>query len=219
MKVKKYTRSFIVICLLYLFLLISGKEDFAWWLKPLLIPFLIALVSISEEFKTRKILLCALFFSWIGDVLLLSADKNILFFITGLVSFLIAHLVYIFLFDKQIKINKSKTYLRFMPIVLIYLFGILSVLWSSLNEMKIPVSFYAFVISTMLLISIKAYFEWKKPVNLLVLIGAVLFVVSDSILAINKFYTPIPMSSFLIMSTYLGAQFFIVKSILINNKV
>jgi uncharacterized membrane protein YhhN len=85
--------------------------------------------------------------------------------------------------------------------------------------MKIPVSLYAFVISTMLLMSIKAYFEWKKPANLLVLIGAVLFVVSDSILAINKFYTPLPMSSFLIMSTYLGAQFFIVKSVLINNKV
>lgn len=219
MKIERFTRSFIVICFLYLLLLLSGKEDMAWWLKPILIPFLISIVAISDKFPTQKILLFALFFSWIGDVLLLFSDKHSLFFIFGLVSFLIAHLLYVLLFHKQTKINRNKIYLRFIPIVVIYLLGILSVLWSSLNEMKIPVSLYAFVISTMLLMSIKSYFEWKKPANLLVLIGAVLFVVSDSILAINKFYTPIPLSSFLIMSTYLAAQFFIVKSVLMNNQV
>lgn len=219
MKTERFTRSFIVICVLYLLLLLSRKEDMAWWLKPMLIPFLISIVAISDKFSTQKILLFALFFSWIGDVLLLFSDKHSLFFIFGLVAFLIAHLIYIFLFQKQTKINNNKIYLQFSPIVVIYLLGILSILWSSLNEMKIPVTIYAFVISTMLLMSIKAYFEWKKPASLLVLIGAVLFVISDSILAFNKFYTPIPMSSFLIMSTYLAAQFFIVKSVLINNQV
>lgn len=214
MKIERFTRSFIVICFLYLLLLLSGKEDMAWWLKPMLIPFLISIVAISDKFSTQKTLLFALFFSWIGDVLLLFSDKHSLFFIFGLVAFLIAHLIYIFLFQKQNKINNSKIYLRFIPIVVIYLLGILSILWSSLNEMKIPVTIYAFVISTMLLMSIKSYFEWKKPANLLVLIGAVLFVVSDSILAINKFYTSLPISSFLIMSTYLGAQYYICKAIL-----
>jgi uncharacterized membrane protein YhhN len=214
MKIERFTKSFIIICFLYLLLLLLGKEDMAWWLKPLLIPFLISIVAISHKFPTQKTLLLALFFSWIGDVLLLFSDKHSLFFIFGLGSFLIAHLLYVFLFHKQTKINRNKIYLRFIPIVVIYLLGILSILWSSLNEMKIPVSLYAFVISTMLLMSIKAYFEWKKPANLLVLIGAVLFVVSDSILAINKFYTPIPISSLLIMSTYLGAQFCISKAIL-----
>lgn len=218
MKIKKFTRNFIVISFLYLLLLISGKEDMAWWLKPLLIPFLISIVAISDKFSTQRILLFALFFSWIGDVLLLFADQHSLFFIGGLVSFLIAHLVYIFLFQKQTKINNNTIYLRFIPVVVIYLLGILYVLWSSLNEMKIPVIIYAIVISAMLLMSIKAFFEWKKPTNHLVLIGAILFVISDSILAINKFVSPVPMSSLLIMSTYLGAQYFIVKSILINNQ-
>lgn len=218
MKIERFTRSFIVICFLYLLLLLCGKEDIAWWLKPLLIPLLISIVSISDKFKTKKILLFALFFSWIGDVLLLFADNHSLFFISGLVAFLIAHLIYIFLFLKQTKINSTKIYLRFIPIVIIYLLGILYVLWSSLNEMKIPVVLYALVISTMLLVSTKAFYEWKKPANILVLIGAVLFVFSDSILAINKFYTTIPLSSFLIMSTYLGAQFFIVKSIMRANE-
>ena len=61
--------------------------------------------------------------------------------------------------------------------ILIYLLGILSVLWTSLNEMKIPVAIYAVVISTMLLMSIKAFFEWKKPAKILVVIGALLFVI------------------------------------------
>ncbi len=214
MKIKRLTRSFIVICLLYLLLIISGKEDMAWWLKPLLIPFLIRIVSISDKFKTQKILLYALFFSWIGDVLLMFSDRHSLFFISGLVAFLIAQLIYIFLFHKQENISNNKIYWRFIPVILIYLSGVLSFLWSSLNEMKIPVVIYAFVISVMLLVSIKAYFEWKKPAKLWVLIGAVLFVVSDTVLAINKFYAPIAMGSLFIMSTYLGAQFFITKSVL-----
>lgn len=85
--------------------------------------------------------------------------------------------------------------------------------------MKVPVAIYAVVISTMLLMSIKAFFEWKKPAKILVVIGALLFVISDSTLAVNKFYSPVPMDSFLIMSSYLGAQFFIVKSILMHNQV
>lgn len=214
MKIKKLTRSFTVICILYLLLIISGKETTAWWLKPLLIPFLIRIVSISDKFKTKKFLLYALFFSWIGDVLLMFSDRHSLFFMSGLVAFLVAHLIYIFLFYKQENINNNKIYWWFIPVILIYLSGVLSFLWSSLNEMKIPVIIYAFVISAMLLMSIKAYFEWKKPANLWVLTGAVLFVVSDTVLAINKFYTPVPMGSLVIMSTYLGAQFFIVKSVL-----
>jgi uncharacterized membrane protein YhhN len=218
MKIKKYTQSFIVFCLLYMLLLIGGKEDMAWWLKPLLIPILISIVSVSEPFKTQKTLLLALFCSWIGDVLLLFADQNALFFISGLVSFLVAHLIYIYLFlQQEIQYNR-KSYLKFIPIVAVYLLVTLSFLWDTLHEMKIPVTVYAIIISLMLFMSIKAYFQWGKPSNFWVLIGAILFVISDSILAINKFHSPVPMSSFWIMSTYLGAQFCIVNSILKYNR-
>lgn len=218
MKIKKYTQSFIVFCLLYMLLLIGGKEDMAWWLKPVLIPILISIVSVSEPFKTQKTLLLALFCSWIGDVLLLFADQNALFFISGLVSFLVAHLIYIYLFHQQeIQYNRN-SHFKFIPIVAVYLLVMLSLLWDTLKEMKIPVTVYAIVISLMLFMSIKAFFQWGKPSNFWVLIGAILFVISDSILAINKFHSPIPMSSFWIMSTYLGAQFCIVNSILQKQK-
>lgn len=218
MKSKKFTRIFILFSILYLLLLIAGKENIAWWFKPLLIPFLLYIVSISEPFRTKKILLFALFFSWMGDVLLMFANQHALFFILGLISFLIAHLAYIILFQKQNKVNENKNYLWFIPFVIIYLVTILGFLWSFLKEMKIPVLVYAIVISLMLLMSIKAYFQWKKPSNHWVLIGAILFVISDSILAIDKFHSPVQLSSFWIMSTYLAAQFCIMTSLTSNKK-
>lgn len=218
MKTKKFVRSFIAFSSLYLFLLIVGRENIAWWFKPLLIPFLLYIVSVSDPFRNQKTLLFALFFSWVGDVLLMFANQHALFFILGLISFLIAHLAYIILFQRQNKINENNNYLWFIPFVIIYLVTILRILWPFLNEMKIPVLVYAIVISLMLLMSIKAYFQWEKPSNLWVLIGAILFVISDSILAINKFHSPVLMSSFWIMSTYLGAQFCIVNAILQKQK-
>jgi uncharacterized membrane protein YhhN len=54
----------------------------------------------------------------------------------------------------------------------------------------------------------------KKNGNQYVFIGAIVFVLSDSILAVNKFYNPIQKSSFIIMLTYLVAQYLIVNGIL-----
>ena len=55
---------------------------------------------------------------------------------------------------------------------------------------------------------------WQIPGNLYVFFGAIAFVISDSILAINKFYAPFEKSSFFIMLTYLVAQYLIVVGIL-----
>jgi uncharacterized membrane protein YhhN len=66
----------------------------------------------------------------------------------------------------------------------------------------------------MLLLAFNGYLSWEKPGNKYVFVGAISFVVSDSLLAINKFYEPIERSSFLIMLTYLVAQYLIVVGIL-----
>ena len=89
-----------------------------------------------------------------------------------------------------------------------------SLLMPHLGDLEIPVSIYATVISIMLLFAFNGLLVWERPGNLLVFLGAFFFVVSDSILAVNKFYTPIPKSSFFIMITYLLAQYLIVLGIL-----
>ena len=215
-----YLKIFAGISVFYLILLFIGQDEIAWYLKPILLPFLILETYSSENFKTKNLLLSALAFSWIGDIILMFADKGELYFIFGLVSFLIAHIIFILLFTKQEKENATTNKLFWVGLIIvgIYLFGMLSLLYPSLGDLKIPVTVYAITISTMLLMAIKGYFNWSKPSNLTVLLGALIFVSSDSILAINKFHSELPKSGFLIMITYIVAQFLITKGILNLNK-
>jgi len=217
MKTAALLKTYIAIALIYLALLLFGSDDLAWFLKPLLLPSLIAAVAASEKFPSKGLLLFALLFSWFGDIVLLFAAKGEIYFIAGLVLFLSAHILYIVLFGKQPKVrsNKQKPWL-FLGVLCIvgYLFSMLYVLFPNLGGLKIPVTVYAVVISTMLLMSVKGFFEWKSPANYYILVGAVCFIASDSLLAFDKFYKAIPLSSFNIMSTYLAAQFFIAFGIL-----
>ncbi|WP_394758762.1 lysoplasmalogenase [Flavobacterium sp.] len=216
----KFLNSFLIASAFYLSLILFGQDAIAWYFKPILLPFLIFTTYKSEDFSTKKWLLMALLFSWIGDIILMFADKGELYFIFGLVSFLIAHILFIVLFIKQKTENKSTNNLFWLGVVtvLIYLASMLSLLFPKLGELKIPVSIYALTISVMLVMSIKGYFSWQKPNNTLILIGAIFFVTSDSFLAINKFYNPIPSSNFIIMITYIVAQYYITSGILKLNK-
>lgn len=222
MKNAVFFKIYIAFSFIYLLLLYLGYESLDCYLKPALIPLLIVGVYFSKKFPTQKILLTALVFSWIGDVILLFADIAEIYFILGLVSFLISHIIYCVLFNRQIKEKIKKDTIIFIfgsLIIACYLIGMLSVLLPALGDLKIPVIVYASVISVMLLFAYNGLLIWKKPANQYVFFGALFFVVSDSILAINKFHFPIQKSSFIIMLTYLVAQYLIVKGILkLNSK-
>lgn len=214
-------KSFIGFSAFYLLIILFKQDNIAWFLKPLLLPFLLLTVYYAERFPTKKILLLALTFSWIGDVILMFADKGELYFIFGLIAFLLSHLVYIVLFSKQVPTenhtNKAILWIGIVAI-LVYLALMLVTLLPSLGDLRIPIVVYAFVISTMLFYAFKGSLNWVKPAKNYILLGAIIFVSSDSILAFDKFYSPIPPSNFLIMATYLVAQYFIVAGILKLNQ-
>ena len=221
MKTASLLKIFITVGVIYLALLLFGGEDSAWFMKPLLLPAMIAAVAASEKFPTKNLPVFALVFSWFGDVVLMFADKGEWLFIIGLVLFLTAHIIYIVLFHKQPKLKSSaSTIWRYGGIILImvYLLSMLYVLYPTLGGLKIPVTIYAITISVMLFMAFKGIFEWTSPAKYYILAGAICFVSSDSLLAFNKFYEPIPQASFNIMSTYLAAQFLIVFGVLVLNK-
>ncbi|KOP36458.1 lysoplasmalogenase [Flavobacterium sp. WLB] len=222
MKNAVFFKIYIAFSFIYLLLLYLGYESLDCYLKPALIPLLIVGVYFSKKFPTQNILLTALVFSWIGDVILLFADIAEIYFILGLVSFLISHIIYCVLFNRQIKEKMKRDTIIFIfgsLVIACYLIGMLSVLLPALGDLKIPVIVYASVISVMLLFAYNGLLIWKKPANQYVFFGALFFVISDSILAINKFHFPIQKSSFIIMLTYLVAQYLIVKGILkLNSK-
>ena len=162
--------------------------------------------------KTKVITLLALLFSLAGDILLMFTDISASFFLSGLVAFLLAHIMYIMVFlDKK---NSKKIALIFITVLLIYAIGIFYLLKDGLGDMLIPVIVYMLVILTMILTSTMRKGNVSNKSYNLVFIGAIFFVISDSFLAINKFYQPVPLSKIIIMSTYSLAQYLIVLGLL-----
>lgn len=209
-------RWFWVMATPYLLLLLCNLDGVAWYFKPLLLPPLLAVVAGSRTLPNRGILLTALLFSWLGDVTLMFADNHRGYFIAGLLLFLCAHVCYIVLFLRMQtgKTRRSGTQLFIYLAVLAYLAVMLYVLFPVLGDLKIPVAVYAAVISCMLAVAFAGRGLWPKPMYRCIASGALCFVLSDSLLAFNKFYAPYPIASLLIMSTYLGAQYLIVKGVL-----
>lgn len=181
--------------------------------KPLLLLLLLTYVLFQDipSIKAKTLLLAALFFSWAGDLFLLFDSSESSFFIFGLVSFLTAHIFYIILFLQQKKIlqpNKKWNPLTIL-LLLIYTGSLFALLYPTLGALKIPVVVYAAVLSSMLLMALHA-FSFKTISGRYVIIGAILFVASDSLLAINKFYQPFNAAGLAIMGTYGLAQLSIV---------
>lgn len=207
--------------LIYLTITALNLEEIARVLKPFLLPILLIAVYFSNSFSSKKILLTALTFSWIGDIVLLFANQGELYFIVGLVAFLISHVFYIVLFNKQTVTKSISNKISFgagIGLILLYFFGMITTLGPKLGPLTVPVVVYAVVISSMLYFALKGSYQWNAIPYQSVLVGALFFIASDSILAFNKFYQPIPYASFLIMITYLAAQYGIVWGILNLNQ-
>jgi uncharacterized membrane protein YhhN len=189
-----------------------GQSEY--FVKPLLMPLLAGyfIVQTSKVFLSlKKWILLALFFSWAGDVLLMFEPKNKIFFLMGLSSFLLAHIFYIVFFYLVRVKEKIKANPWMVLAVLIYYGGLITLLSPYLADMKIPVLVYGVVISFMFMLAMHMLFINNKTAGKWMMFGALLFVMSDSVLAINKFYQSFEMAGICIMLTYGLAQLFIVE--------
>lgn len=181
--------------------------------KPLLMPSLAAyfFFSVKQKNKLAFLIIIALLFSWTGDVMLMFEELKPIYFMLGLVSFLLAHIIYIFVFNKSSQDFKPKIF-TYSTGFLLMLFGMLMLLlmWSGLGNLKIQVTVYTSVIMIM---GVSALFR-KADGASLVLIGAILFIASDSLLALNKFYEDFVAADFWVMLTYILAQYFIITGMI-----
>jgi uncharacterized membrane protein YhhN len=133
------------------------------------------------------------------------------FFLLGLSAFFIAQVFYIVFFHNI----RMREYIRgnalFLLIVVIYYGVLVSVLSPFLGNLKLPVRIYGVVLSFMLMLAMHTILGKDKKAGLWMMLGAFLFVVSDSLLAFNKFYTTFNYAGVLIMLTYGLAQLFITE--------
>lgn len=195
-------------------------NDFQIFTKPLLMLILLVYFRMNslESIDTKYLIIFALVFSWFGDVFLLFEKQNSSLFIFGLGSFLIAHLCYIVYFN-QIRRRNGVSFVPKILVslcVLIYVVSLFIVLVPNLKSLQIPVFFYALTLAAMLLTSFHAFDFTKHRFGKLCIAGTILFVVSDSILSINRFYQPFKFANILIMLTYAVAQFLITIGALDN---
>jgi len=144
----------------------------------------------------------ALAFSSLGDILLdLNPDR---LFVLGLGSFLLVHVIYSFLFLR----NRPRPLLIDTPVLLLllalglYVGALCAWLLPNLGGLMVPVALYMLAITTMVITAILARFPapW-------VMLGAILFLISDSLLAVNRFKTTIAYHDFLVWSTYYAGQY------------
>jgi uncharacterized membrane protein YhhN len=182
--------------------------------KPLLVIILAAYFLwqlAGQKSRLKTWLLCALAFSWIGDVLLLFDNQHSLFFLLGLSAFLLAHVCYIYFFH-CIRIQESVNGRALLLVVVVLYYAVLmSILSPFLGSMKLPVRVYGVVISFMLMLAMHMLFINERKAGRWMFTGALLFVISDSVLAVNKFYQPFAFAPVLIMITYGLAQLFITQ--------
>jgi uncharacterized membrane protein YhhN len=195
-----------------------------WWLdwitKPLIMGTLLTYYLSRSDFKKSRysnLLVAAMVFSWVGDVVLMIHSKQQYLFIVGLASFLVAHLFYIFTFAGAVKpafSDDSKHFLRTRIAFLIFVgLALLYVLYPVLDEMLVSVVLYTSVIIVMAITAARRKGRTVESSFVMVYSGAILFIMSDSMLAVNKFLNPFFQASTVIMATYIAAQFLIVKGI------
>jgi len=191
----------------------SGNEMLKYISKPLLMPLLAGYFIYSTKGFSNSLIrwvLSALFFSWAGDVLLMFQEKDSLFFMLGLSAFLLAHVFYIIAFQSIRSREGIKLRPMLLAIVIAYYAGLIYLLYPKLGDMRMPVMVYGIVISIMFMLAMHLLFIKNATAGKLMMAGALLFVISDSVLAINKFYQPFNGAGIVIMITYGLAQLLIV---------
>ena len=176
--------------------------------KPLAMLIALAVVLQARPSGLRW-LLAALAASLAGDVFLMFPG----YFIPGLVAFLLAHLAYIALFRQHVGGLPSRRALMAVAGVALAMYA---VLWFGGLPvgLRAPVAAYVVAIALMAAQAIGRATVLRDAPSVLVALGAGCFMLSDTLLAINRFVTPLPMSQVWVLGTYYTAQCLIVGGIL-----
>lgn len=206
----KYT--YLIVSLLNLFSWAWFDGEFTYYTKPLLMPLLMLYMYEASKggvILGTLLLFLALVFSWGGDLALMYED----YFLLGVGSFLLTQLMYIVIFikgfSKPFKISWAKT-----GLVAVYGCVLFYFLLPNAGELIIPIFVYGLTLLTMVATALMRDQDSPDRSYLLVAIGSVFFLLSDSMIALDKFVTDIPLGDILIMATYLIAQYLIVEGLL-----
>jgi uncharacterized membrane protein YhhN len=186
----------------------GGPARLAYVAKPLTTTLLlvVALLANTSERSYQILVVVGLLLSLAGDVFLMLPRDH---FMAGLVSFLFAHLAYIVAFANGTGFMRDPWLL--LP-YLVLAAGVLLVLWPRLGAMQIPVVVYVAALVVMASQAACRATEFPSIATAAAAVGAALFVISDAVLAINRFRASFRAAQAVIMGTYVTAQALIALS-------
>lgn len=180
--------------------------------KPL--PLLVAIVAVAARVYSTGArarfdlyLLAALVASLAGDVFLMLPGN---YFIPGLASFLVAHLFYIALFRQGVPWFSSR---RALALTLGLGGAMYAWVWGGLSDpvLRVAVAAYVSVIALMVAQAVGRALVLRDAGARAVGLGTCVFMLSDSLIAINRFVQPLPLVSVGVLATYYTAQILIVR--------
>jgi uncharacterized membrane protein YhhN len=202
---------------------ITGIEWLHYSSMPLVMIWIAAnFMIMTKPQPNRWLVMTAFFFSWVGDVFLMFGSKNDLFFFAGVGGFFIAQVTYIIAFSK-FNIKPGKGFIAQKPLLVLpylaYVVVIYSILYPHLEGiMKPVVALYAISLMGMSAVALNRKGLMDPASFRILFTGTIFFMISDSILALNKFAIDIPQEGLLVLSTYVLAQFLIMQGLIKGSK-
>ena len=181
--------------------------------KPLLVPLLLAWLVLSARpglATPLRWLSAGLVFAWLGDVLLMGDGDG--FFIGGIAGFLGMQVCYLVAFLRVPGPGLVRAWkIALVPYAAIWV-GVNALVSSGVGALRIPVLLYSAVLIAMAVAALDLVLRVPRPLGWRVAWGALLFVLSDALIAMTAF-GPLSESdavSAVIMATYVTAQAMIV---------
>ncbi len=209
LKVEIFVALSLFLSLIYFFTFKWQPYKLHWLIKGCSIIFLAAFAFCSFPNSIALVFTLALVLCSIGDMFLAYSEEK--YFIHGLISFLLSHIVYSFIFIKYTGNISEHIWEKIIlfSVIFVYFSLITKVLYKKLGNLKIPVFIYMSVLMCMVMSAILVI-----NFNYTLILGAVLFAISDSIIAIQKFVKSFKGSAYIIWGTYYLAQLFICSGML-----
>ena len=218
LSVKNRFIAFVIIAVVHLTGQLVSNEWIIWMTRPLLMPSLLwwFLSQISKPFSfAHKRMIAALLLASAGDIFALLAKFNDWFFFADILCYLFMQLMYVLIFLSIVRFQDvSKVYIS-IAILIFIVYGIifLNYLLPHSGWLTLPILIYASAVTLTIISSAITITYFPRPLFIMLMTGTIIYLISDTIIATNKFITPVYLSGFWGLLAYIVAQALITKVI------
>jgi uncharacterized membrane protein YhhN len=180
--------------------------------KMCVMPIVILFYGFNSDCFSAALML-AMIFSWCGDMFLVSRKRIWLY--AGIISFLAAHIMYIFVFNTLITKLNSFIFVFSLLLILIIEYFLIKKL-NIPNIYKFLIIIYGIIVGFLLVFSVQVFIHYKNEGGVFLAAGSLLFFISDALLAYFNTAKPMTKNALTsVMITYIAAQACIIFGLII----